>query len=367
MATPLPRYIGSAEEQSFGRSVRQRVNTSFKEAGITTKADGRLWPKTIIMLALFFAPLVVLLLVPMSAWAALPLVLLMGVGMAGIGMGVMHDGLHGASSTRTWVNDLLGGTMYLLGSDAFTWKVQHNGSHHTHTNVDGVDQDIDPPDLLRFSDHAPLWRVHRFQHVYAFFFYGLLTIVKLGNDFISLTRIAHSGDTRYKGHNYVVDLLVMVLVKAAHIFLFIGLPLLLTDFTWWQVLLGFALMHFTCSVILGTVFQLAHLVEGAQQPLADNSGVIHNDWAVHELLTTANFAPHNRVLTWYTGGLNFQVEHHLFPNISHFHYPRIAAIVQRTAQEHGIPYNVKPTLWAALGSHVRRLRELGGYKGYAAQ
>lgn len=355
-----PRYIGTDNERSFGRTVRDRVNAHFKECGTHTKADGRLVPKVIILMTLFLAPLAVILLVPMSAWVALGLVLLMGIGMAGVGMAVMHDGLHGASSTKPWVNDVLGGTMYVLGSDAFTWKIQHNGAHHTHTNVDGVDQDIDPPDLLRFSEHAPLWRVHRFQHVYSFFFYGLLTLVKLGNDFISLTRVAHSGDARYKGRNYAVDLGVMALVKLAHILVFIGLPLWFTDFAVWQVLTGFVMMHFTCSVILGTVFQLAHVVEGAEQPLMDEKGVIHNDWAVHEVLTTADFAPNSRLVTWYTGGLNFQVEHHLFPAVSHVHYPAIAPIVQRTAEEFGIPYNVKANMREALGSHIRRLRQLGG-------
>ncbi|MBL7982256.1 MAG: acyl-CoA desaturase [Flavobacteriales bacterium] len=359
MSVPPPRYVGTELERGFGHTVRQRVHAHFKETGRSTKADHRLVPKVLVLMALFLGPLLVILLVPMSAWAALPLVLLMGVGMAGVGMSVMHDGLHGASSSRPWLNDLLGGTMYVLGSDAFTWKVQHNGAHHTHTNVDGVDQDIDPPDLLRFCEHAPLWRVHRFQHLYSFFFYGLLTMVKLGNDFVSLTRVARSGDTRYKGRNYAKDLAIMVVVKLAHLLAFIGLPLFYTDFALWQVLTGFVIMHFTCSVILGTVFQLAHVVEGAQQPLADHNGIIHSDWTVHEVLTTADFAPRSRWITWYTGGLNFQVEHHLFPAISHLHYPAIAPIVQSTAAEFGIPYNVKPTMLAALGSHVRRLRQLG--------
>ncbi len=339
--------------------MRARVAAEFKEAGISTKADRRLVPKVIILLVLFLAPLAVILLVPMPAWTALGLALVMGLGMAGVGMGVMHDGLHGASSKHALTNDLLGSSMYLLGSDPFTWKIQHNGAHHTHTNVDGIDQDIDPPELLRFSEHAPLRRVHRFQFVYSFFFYGLLTLVKLGNDFFSLRRVARNGDARYKGRSFALDLGVMVLVKLAHLAVFIGLPFLFTDFAWWQVLLGFLLMHFTCGVVLGTVFQLAHVVEGAQQPMLDDKGVIHNDWAVHELLTTADFAPRNRMLTWYTGGLNFQVEHHLFPAMSHLHYPRIAPIVQRTAQEFGLPYNVKPTMLAALGSHVRRLKQLG--------
>ena len=353
----IPRYVGSGPTKTFGATVRAQVNAYFQEHNVDIKADARLVPKVLLMLALFLAPLVVILLVPMSAWVALLLAIAMGVGMAGIGMGVMHDGLHGASSTKGWVNELLGGTMYLLGSDAFTWKLQHNGAHHTHTNVDVIDQDIDPPDLLRFSEHAPLWRVHRFQHIYSFFFYGLLTIVKLGNDFFSLAKA--SRDPKHKDHDFGLHFLGMVAVKVLHIGAFVVLPLLFTPFAWWQVLIGFIAMHFTCGVILGTVFQLAHVVEGAQQPLPDESGVIGTDWAVHELLTTADFAPHNKLITWYTGGLNFQIEHHLFPYVSHLHYPDIAPIVARVAAEHGLPYNVKPTTRSAIRSHVQRLHQLG--------
>ncbi len=354
-----PRYIGNETGRAFGSTVRARVAAHFREHGIGLKADARMVPKTLILLALYLGPLALLLTVPLSPWTALALVVLMGVGMAGVGMAIMHDGLHGAISSRGWVNEWLGGTMYLLGSDAFTWKVQHNGAHHTHTNIDVIDQDIDPPELLRFSDHGPLRRVHRGQHVYAFLFYGLLTLVKLGNDFLSLARVRRHRDPRHAAYSFRRAFVVMVGVKLAHAAVFIGLPILLTPFAWWQVILGFLLMHFTCGVILGTVFQLAHVVEGAQQPLPDAQGVIPNDWTVHELLTTADFAPQSRLLSWYTGGLNFQIEHHLFPYVSHLHYPAIAPIVRRTAEEFGLPYNVKPTLVAALASHVRRLRQLG--------
>lgn len=351
------RYAGTGPSRQFGAQVRSRVHAHFKEMGISQKADRRLWPKVAVMTGLFLLPLVAILTIPMSAWAALALSLLMGIGMAGVGMAVMHDALHGASSRHAWVNDLLGGSMYMLGSDAFTWKIQHNGAHHTHTNVDPVDQDIDPPDLLRFSEHAPLWRVHRLQHIYAFFFYGLLTVVKLGNDFFSLAKAARTG--QHATYNFPRAYAIMAGVKLAHLLVFIGLPLWLTPFAWWQVLTGFFVMHFTASVIMGVVFQLAHVVEGAQQPLPDGEGIIHTDWTEHELRTTANFAPRNRFITWFTGGLNFQIEHHLFPYISHLHYPAIAPIVQRTAEEHGLPYNVKRSTREAVRSHMRRLYQLG--------
>lgn len=353
----VPRYVGTAAGKSFGATVRARVHQHFIDAGTPMKADRRLAPKVAVMLLLFLAPLMIVLTVPMPAWSALLLTIVMGAGMAGIGMGVMHDGLHGASSSKHWVNELLGGTMYLLGSDAYTWKLQHNGAHHTHTNVDLVDQDIDPPAVLRFSQHARLRPVHRFQFIFAFFFYGLLTVTKLVNDFFSLAKAAR--DPRNSATNFTLRFLGMVAVKILYGAVFIGLPLLLTPFTWWQVLLGFAAMHLVAGFILGVVFQLAHVVEGAQQPLPDAKGVIPKDWTVHELLTTADFAPRSRWLSWYTGGLNFQIEHHLFPYVSHLHYPAIAPIVQRTAEEFGLPYNVKPSLAAALASHVRRLRQLG--------
>ncbi|HRH36891.1 MAG TPA: acyl-CoA desaturase [Flavobacteriales bacterium] len=356
----IPRYKGAGPTVAFGATVRTRVMAHFKDKGQSFKADGRLLTKTIALLALFLLPLVALLIFSPSAWVAILLYIVMGIGMAGVGMGVMHDGLHGASSRHNWVNELLGGTMYMLGSDAFTWKLQHNGAHHTHTNVDVVDQDIDPPDLLRFSEHAPLWRVHRFQYIYSYFFYGLLTMVKLVNDFFSLARAKKAEHPGHADHKYGRHFVGMAAVKLIHVVMFIGLPLWLTSLTWLPVVLGFVLMHFTCGVILGTVFQLAHVVEGAQQPLPDKDGIIATDWCVHELLTTADFAPRNAFITWFTGGLNFQIEHHLFPYVSHLHYPAIAPIVRSTAEEFGLHYNVKPTFRAAVRSHTRRLKELGG-------
>jgi linoleoyl-CoA desaturase len=356
------RYLPPEPDQrQFAAAVRNNVNAYFKERGLSTKGDRRLVHKTIAMLTLYLAPFVLLLTLPITGWWAMPLWMLMGVGMAGIGMSVMHDAVHGSASSHAWINKLLGGSMYLLGSNVFTWKVQHNQNHHTHTNVDAVDQDIDPPPLLRFSEHAPLRGIHRFQYIHAFFFYGLLSITKVVNDFVMLARYNRDGTTRRMGESPVGMMVRISVAKAVYLAVMIGLPMLLTALPWWQVLLGFFVMHFVCGLILGVVFQLAHVVEGAHQPLPDEQGVIHTDWVVHELLTTANFAPRNALLSWYTGGLNHQIEHHLFPHICHVHYRAIAPIVERTAAAYGIPYNKKPTFRQALISHVRRLRQLGGH------
>ena len=352
-----PRYVGHDAGRQFGAAVRQRVNAYFKEAGINHRADARIWAKVAVTLALFLVPTVVVLTVPMPWWALIGLAVLTGVGMAGVGMNVMHDALHGATSKSNWVNKLLGSSIYTLGSDAFVWKFLHNEAHPTHTNVLPEDQDINVPVLMRFSEHARLRWVHRWQHVHAFFFYGLFTLAKFVGDYYSLYRAARH--PKYQDRNYPLAYLGMTGVKLLHLFVFIGLPLLLTSFTWWQVLLGFVLMHVTASIIMGVVFQLAHVVEGAEQPAPDAEGIIACDWTEHELRTTADFAPGNKLVTWFTGGLNYQIEHHLFPYVSHLHYPDIAPIVRRTAEEFGLPYNVKPTTRQAIRSHVRRLRELG--------
>lgn len=358
-STITPTYRGAKDSARFGAILRERVNAYFKGTGTSVKGDVRLAPKVLSMLALFVTPWILVLTVDMPLWLALVFVIATGVGMAGVGMTVMHDALHGAASKHPWLNKVLGASMYLLGSDVFAWKVQHNVLHHTHTNVAMFDQDIESRGILRFSDKAPLKPVHRYQHIYAFFFYGLLTLTKLVNDFFMLAKVVRSGVPGQKVRNVAGSYATMIGVKLAHFFVFIALPIWVTPFAWWQVVLGFLIMHFTAGVILGSVFQLAHVVEGAQQPIPDEAGVIASDWTVHELLTTSDFAPRNKVITWFTGGLNYQIEHHLFPYMSHLHYPKIAPIVERTAQEFGLPYNVKTTMWQALRSHVRRLWQLG--------
>jgi linoleoyl-CoA desaturase len=347
-----------AVQKGFASAVRQNVNNYFKEQGISPKGNSTMAFKTAAMLSMYILPFLALLFIPMNPWIGIPLVILMGIGSAGIGMSVMHDAVHGSYSNNEKLNKNLGRTIYLLGNSVFTWKMQHNVFHHAYTNIEGFDDDIAGAKIMRLSEHAPLLKIHRFQHIHAFFFYGLLTIAKLLKDFVQLWEFKKAGviENRINVRN---EYLKMIFVKIVYLFVTIALPILVTPFAWWQVVLGFFIMHWTAGSILSTIFQMAHIVEGAEQFQANEQGVIEKDWAVHELLTTANFARNNRFLNWYIGGLNFQIEHHLFPKICHVHYSKISPIVEKTAQEFGIPYNVKPTFLKAFASHVRRLKELG--------
>ncbi|HMU10649.1 MAG TPA: acyl-CoA desaturase [Ferruginibacter sp.] len=346
-------------QKQFAAAVRKNVNDYFRERGISTKGNLELRIQTAVMLAIYIVPFVLLFIVPMNAWIAMGMAVVIGVGMAGIGMCVMHDAVHGSYSKKEWVNKLLGGTMYLLGSNVFNWKIQHNYLHHAYTNIEGYDQDIASRGPIRLSQYAPLKKIHHYQYIHAFLFYGLMTISKLVKDFTQLVEYNKAGITRQHHVNPTAEYIKMVSVKILYLFVFIGLPILFTPFSWWQVLIGFFVMHWAAGCILSTVFQMAHVVEGTEQLLPDADGIIEREWAVHELRTTSDFARNNLFLNYFVGGLNFQIEHHLFPNISHIHYREIAPIVERTAKEFGFAYNLKPTFRNALHSHIHRLKELG--------
>jgi linoleoyl-CoA desaturase len=352
------RFVNKDKVQ-FAAAVRKNVNAYFREHNISQKGGWRMTLKTLTVLGLYILPFAAILIFPMSGWLLLLLAFVMGVGLAGTGMGVMHDAAHGSFSPKSWANRIFSGTIFLLGGNLFNWKMQHNVLHHTFTNVDGYDEDIRSRVVIRMSKHAPLKKFHRFQHLYVFSLYSLMTLMRIGGDFFQLSEYNRTGLTEAQKAHPKREYIKLIAGKILYLFVAIGLPLLLTSFAWWQVLLAFVIMHLTAGMIMSVVFQLAHVVEGADQPLPNAEGAISNDWAVHELLTTANFSKRSRLMSWYIGGLNYQIEHHLFPNISHVHYRSIAPIVERTAKEYGLPYNQKRNFFDAFFSHVRMLKELG--------
>jgi linoleoyl-CoA desaturase len=347
------------EDKDFAMALRKNVNEYFKTNKISTNANAAMVIKTIVLIAIYVVPFIVLVTTPVSLTMALILVIIMGIGIAGVGMGVMHDACHGSYSKKPWVNDMLSGTIYLLGSNIVNWKIQHNVLHHTYTNISGFDEDIDEKGPIRLSENTPLKWYHKYQFIYAFIFYGLMTLFLLFNDFMRLLNYNKKGLLVTQNVKISGELIKMFLRKTAYLLVAIGLPLWVTSFTWYQILTGFFIMHWVASIILSFVFQMAHVVEGADQPTPESE--IKNNWYVHQFNTTSDFARNNKVLGWYVGGLNFQIEHHLFPNICHIHYPKIARIVEKTANDFGVKYNLKYTFIDAMASHITTLKELGSH------
>jgi linoleoyl-CoA desaturase len=346
-------------ETDFAEELKRKVSEYFKNKHLSTKGNIWLYFKSFVLVSIYVIPWVIIIVVPMSAWSGLLLCVVIGIGEAGIGMSVMHDAAHGALSRKKWVNTLFQSSMYILGSNMFNWKIQHNLYHHTYTNIFGYDPDIGTKVVIRLCEHAKLRKYHKYQYIYSFFLYGLMTLSKISLDIVQLIQFNKEGITENQKANPQKELRILILSKSLYFIIFLGIPLWLSPFSWWQVLIGFMVIHLTAGMIMSTIFQMAHVVEGAEQPLPDSNGVIHHDWLAHQLLSTSDFAPNNRILGWYCGGLNYQIEHHLFPNICHIHYRKIAPIVQTTAHKFGLTYNLKPTFSMAFLSHVRRLKELG--------
>lgn len=347
------------EKTDFHSTVRARVEAHFKEQGISPHANTALIAKTVALLLLYLAPFALLLLLQPSLPWALALWAGMGFGVAGIGMSVMHDANHGAYSANERVNWWLGHTLNLLGGSTHNWKLQHNILHHTYTNITHVDEDIEDRLVLKFSPHTRRRWFHRFQWAYASFFYGLLTLYwVVAKDLVQFAQFTHDGVDPGSPSRRRITLARIVALKLVYFAVFIGIPIAI-GLPWLQVLTGFLIMHFISGMILTLVFQLAHTVEGTEHPLPDAQGIITEDWAAHQMRTTMNFSPGNKVLSWYVGGLNYQVEHHLFPRVAHVHYPAIAPIVKRTALEFGLPYLEHRTLKEALRSHFHLLRRIG--------
>ncbi len=354
---PIRFTAKEAREKEFAVALKKNVNDYFKQNNLSTKANGEMVLKTVILIATYLLPFILILTVPMNGWVALFCSVVMGIGIAGVGMGVMHDAAHGAYSRKQWVNDLLAGSLYLLGSNVLNWKIQHNVLHHTYTNIEGLDEDIGHKGPIRLSENSSAKHMHRFQYLYAVFFYGLMTITMLTNDFTRLRKYSKMGLLNTQGKSLGKEFFKMLARKIVYLSVIIGLPLWLTPFSIWQILLGFFVMHWVASIILSFIFQMAHVVEGASQE--DGGHDINTEWHVHQLKTTSDFARNNKLLSWYVGGLNFQIEHHLFPGVCHIHYKDLAGIVERTAAAYNIPYNLKPSFSAAFLSHLHRLKELG--------
>lgn len=355
-----PVTFSRKDAQHFFHTTRQRVNQYFEENNLEKTGNGKMYFKTLIMFALYFGPLVLIVTQPMAAPLVILLYIVMGLGMSGIGMGVMHDANHGSYSKHEWVNKLVSYSLNAIGGSTFTWHIQHNVKHHTYTNVYELDEDIDDKPFLRLSPHGKTKPHHRHQHKYALFIYSLATISWLFyKDFKQLIQYNKTGLTKENGFNPTVEWVIMIITKLVYIGYAIVLPISV-GVAWWAVALGFIAMHLLGGFLITIVFQLAHVVEGPDHFALDpEGGKMDNTWAIHQLKTTANFATHNKVLTWLVGGLTHQVEHHLFPKISHIHYSKISKIVQQTAKECNLPYYEHRKFRKAVASHLRVLKSFG--------
>ena len=346
-----------SQKDSFHAELKRRIQDYFQEEGISTTGNYKLYTKAILLtLGLLVLYTHVVFFTPDSALLALLECVVLGMITAGIGFNVVHDGSHGSFSKVKKLNEMAGLFLNLLGANEFMWNTKHNVIHHAYTNIDGVDDDLDAGPLLRLCETQKLRKIHRFQHFYFWLAYSMLFFYwaffsdyqkyftkKVGN--MPLKKMKTS------------DHISFWAFKAVHIIFFAVLPIYTVGFFPW--LIGFFAYGLVVGFVMSIVFQLAHTVRETHFPVAEvTTNKMEDEWAIHQLKTTANFATNNKLVTWFSGGLNFQVEHHLFPKISHVHYPALSKIVAQACIDFNIPYHNIPKMRMAVVSHVSHLKQL---------
>ncbi|HRZ43381.1 MAG TPA: acyl-CoA desaturase [Bacteroidales bacterium] len=349
-------------DAEFTHALKGRADAYFRDNGISRYGNRIMHLKSAAMLAMYILPFVGIVAGGFPVWLCMVMYAIMGVGLAGIGMSVMHDANHYAYSDNPEVNRIMGMMIFILGADAYNWKIKHNKLHHVYTNIYGSDEDINSRAILRFAYAAPLRRYHRYQHIYGWFLYALMSISMVVGDVRKRKEYRERGVTNISQHIFDRSMRWLILSKILYFGIIFGFPLLFSPLTWYQVVLGFLLMHLVSGVIMSLIFQMAHVVDGPEQTLPDAERHVERSMVLHQLRSAADFSKSNRLITWYVGGLNYQVEHHLFPRVCHVHYPALSAIVEATTREFGMPYYVYNTFGEAFRSHYRTLKRLGREK-----
>jgi linoleoyl-CoA desaturase len=353
----MPKVTFNNKSSAFFTALKAEVEQYFRQHKIKKTGNWKLYIKTGVLVPSAIGLFISLLLFPMPALLAITLCGILGFVLASIGFNVMHDACHGSYSSKKWVNETFGHSLNALGGNAFIWKFKHNIIHHTYTNVDGVDDDIAKSPLMRQCNTQKWVPAHRFQHIYVVLVYAISSFAWIFMmDFNKYFKRKIVSTPLQKMS--LKEHFVFWISKVLYVFFYILIPVYFVGWGPWAI--GFAVMHIAMGFTLAIVFQLAHVVEQTEFELAKaDPKIIENEWAVHQVKTTANFAPHNKIVSWFVGGLNYQIEHHLFPRVSHVHYPAISKIVKKTCAKFNLPYNEYPTMIGAIVSHFRMMRLLG--------
>ena len=348
--------FNNIRKSGFFADVRQKVDAYFTERDLDKKANGAMWLKAFVFLSGYLLLAGLILSNQFSPLAMLFMAIGLGLFSAFIGFNICHDAIHGALSNNARVNKIFSVLFHFIGANPYVWNITHNVVHHTYTNIAGHDEDLEiAPGLIRLSTDEKLTTANRYQHWYGFALYSLASLSWVFRKDYKKFFQDKVGEHPTPNHPKI-EYFNLFFFKFLYYFLFLVLPVLVTDITWWQGIIGFLALHFAQGLVMGLVFQLAHVVEGTEFPTPNEQGNIEEAWAEHQMRTTANFSMKSKLSAFLLGGLNQQIEHHLFPKICHIHYPAISAIVADTAKEYNLPYIQNETFGGALISHYRMLK-----------
>ncbi|HVY75655.1 MAG TPA: acyl-CoA desaturase [Puia sp.] len=342
----------------FYASLKTSVDRYFADNKLRKTGNSQLYVKTAVLIPAAMLIYSTLLFFKLPAVVGILLSGVFGFTLACIGFNVMHDACHGSYSRHGWINDTMGLTLNALGGNAFIWKFKHNIIHHTYPNVDGVDDDIAKSPLMRQCATQKWFPAHKFQHIYVVLVYAITSFAWVFimdfNKYFKKRIIATPLQKMNAKEHFI-----FWLSKVLYLLFYIAIPVVAVGWQKWAI--GFVSFNLVMGFTLAIVFQLAHVVEHTEFEFAGprDSVKIENEWAVYQVKATANFATKSRIISWFAGGLNFQVEHHLFPRISHVHYAALNKIVKQQCLQYNIAYNEFPTMAGAIASHFKMMKELG--------
>jgi linoleoyl-CoA desaturase len=352
----VPVKFGLRSE--FRKELHSRVNAYLASTGKRVRAPFAMYRKSFVILSWMAASYIGLVFYSTEWWQFIICAVSLALAAAGMSFNIPHDASHGSYSGNPVLNRAMAFAFDMMGASSYVWHWKHNVLHHGFTNIPGVDDDINLAGMGRLAPTQKHHGFHRFQHYYLWVLYGLITVKwQWVDDFHNVIKgkIGSADIPRPKG----VELFLFILGKVCWLSLFMVIPL--TQHSLGMVILGYFTVNILLGITVAVVFQMAHTVEEADfvpPPPGAPEERIANEWAAHQVETTVNFAPRNAFWTWYLGGLNYQIEHHLFPSVSHIHYPALAPIVEQTCKEHGVAYATHPSFRSAIASHFRWLREM---------
>jgi linoleoyl-CoA desaturase len=350
-----PKFAHSS--LSLHSLLKERINAYFDENKISPTGNFSLYFKSVVLIAGYLALYAHLVFWTPAGWLAVLECILLSALTAGIGFNIMHDGSHGSYSRSKTLNKIASFSLDILGASSFMWNTKHNIVHHTYTNIDGVDDDINAGILLRINKTQKHYKIHKYQHLYFWALYAILYLAWVFYTDYKKYFTKSIGSVPIKKMK-TTDHVLFWGFKVLHLVSFVFIPIYFVGFTPWLV--GFLIYTAATGIILSVVFQLAHVIEETSFPMPlQPMNKMEDEWALHQLKTTANFATRNKFITWWVGGLNYQIEHHLFPKISHIHYPQISKIIKETCNELGVPYIEHKRMRIALLSHIKHIKLMG--------
>jgi linoleoyl-CoA desaturase len=351
-----PRRVRYARDEEFRRVLQQRVRARLEQH--PARENLGLLGQMVIAGVWFYASYAVLVFVPLPPWAVAIGVVSLGLATAGLLMMVVHTVTHRAVSSRRWLNDGIGWlTSASLAISPDWWQAKHSGLHHPFTNVVGFDDDIDLGSIARVTPGQEWKPWHRYQHIYAFVLSPLMYLNMVLTADLRFIFTGRVGARRVE--QPTLKRTARLLAKKLG-----GVTVLLAVAFLQRPAIGVVISTVVAALIAGAVlaivFQVQHCVEGTVFVEPDTAtGEVGRSWAVTQAEAAADFGTGNRLLTWYSGALNYHVEHHLFPHVAHNRLPELRPIVRATCAEFGVHQVEFPTFRAAVRSHVRFLKRLG--------